>query len=234
MYADSRTPLPVIELDAERRRDFMIKVYQHIALAFAVFVAAEVALFSVGIAKLLGEFFFYGDSGAAWLLMLGGVMIVNWFAVQATQDLDNPGRQYGGLFLVALGQAVIFSPFLYFIFDQDGAGTVATAAAVTGMGVVVLSIVGLTTATDLSFLRPIVMWGFGLALVAIVAAVLFGANLGTWFSIAMIGLAGGAILYQTQTALRTYPEQAYVAAATGLFVSIMTMFWYVLRLFMRR
>jgi uncharacterized protein len=234
MYESAPTLTPVVHLDDQRRRDFMVRVYQHIALAMAVFVAAEVALFNGGIAEMLFEFFFLGDSGGTWLLMLGGFMLVNWFAAQATADLASPGRQYAGLFAIALAYSVLFAPFLYYAFNYQGAGTVVNAAVITGIGFVVLSIIGLTTATDLSYLRPIVMWGFGLAFLAIVGAILFGANLGTWFSVAMIGLAGAAILYQTQAALRHYPEQAYVAAAAGLFASIMTMFWYVLRLLSRR
>ena len=53
-------------------------------------------------------------------------------------------------------------------------------------------------------------------------AVIFGFNLGTWFSVGMIALSGAAILYTTQQALRRYPEGAYVAAAVQLFSSIMT------------
>jgi len=70
--------------------------------------------------------------------------------------------------------------------------------------------------------------------VLIMAALLFGLELGVWFSLAMIGLAGASILYQTQTILRNYPEEAYVGAAVQLFASVMLLFWYVLRLFSRR
>ena len=73
---------------------------------------------------------------------------------------------------------------------------------------------------------------FVLALVAIVAAVLFGFELGTWFSIAMIGMAGAAILYDTSNVIHHFPEDRYVAAALTLFSSIALMFWYVLRFFM--
>ena len=236
MHAHTPTPTPVIALADESRRAFMVKVYQHIALALAVFVGIEVALFNGGVAEALFDMFFMSDSGGTWLLLLGAFMVVNWFAGQATAALDNPGKQYAGLFAIAASYSVIFAPFLYYVFNyhDGGVGTVVQAAIITGIGFAILTVIGLTTATDLSFLRPIIMWGFGLALLAIVGAVIFGAHLGTWFSVAMIGLAGGAILYQTQQALRSFPEDAYVAAAAGLFASIMTMFWYVLRLLTRR
>jgi FtsH-binding integral membrane protein len=54
-----------------------------------------------------------------------------------------------------------------------------------------------------------------------------------WFSVAMIVLAGGSILYQTQTIMRHYPSEAYVGAAVQLFASVMLLFWYVLRLLMQ-
>ena len=72
------------------------------------------------------------------------------------------------------------------------------------------------------------------ALAAIVVAVLFQVQLGVWFSIGMVALAGGAILYDTSNVLHHYPEDRYVGAALQLFASVALMFWYVLRLFMRR
>ena len=83
-------------------------------------------------------------------------------------------------------------------------------------------------------MRGMLMWGGVLALVAIVGAVIFGFELGTWFSVAMVGFAGAAILYDTSNVLHHYPEDRYVAAALALFASVALMFWYILRLFMSR
>ena len=83
-------------------------------------------------------------------------------------------------------------------------------------------------------MRGILMWTGVLALVAIVGSVLFGFELGTWFSVAMIGFAGAAVLYDTSNILHHYPEDRYVGAALQLFASIVLMFWYVLRLLMSR
>lgn len=225
------TTIPVASLDESRRTAFIIRVYQHLGLALAAFVAIEVALFRLGLAERMYEFFV---GGASWLLLLGGVAIINWFAAQAAYDVVDPSRQYLGLFGVAAGQALIFAPFLHMVFSTDGAGPVVTAVWITALGFAGLSAVAYYTSKDLSFLRPLVMWGFVAALIAILGAVLFGLHLGTWFSLAMIGLAGAAILYQTQGIVRTYPETAYVGAAVSLFGSLMTMFWYVLRLVSRR
>jgi FtsH-binding integral membrane protein len=163
-------------------------------------------------------------------------MIVNWLASQSAHNLENPSMQYAGLFGMSFAEAVIFAPFLYIVFNTEGqgGGTVAQAAVVTIAGFVGLTVVGMITRRDLSFLRPIFMFGGVMALIAIVGAVLFGFTLGLWFSLAMVALSGGAILYQTQTIIRTYPAWAHVGAAVALFGSLMTMFWYILRIFSSR
>ena len=225
-------PVAAINAPETDRASFVAKVYQHVALALAAFVVFEVILFVTGIAEAMRDFFL--GSGFAWLALLGGFAILQNFAAKAALNLQDPGTQYMGLFGSAFGQALIFAPFLSLVFATDGAGPVGQAAVVTGIAFAMLSAIGLFTRKDLSFLRPLVMWGFGLALIAIVGAVIFGFQLGVWFSLAMIGVSGAAILYQTQNIVRRYPIGAHVAAAVGLFSSLMTMFWYVLRLFISR
>ncbi len=221
---------PVITQGEDARVAFMMKVYQHIGLALAAFMGMEFLLFSSGLAETFYDWF-AGGGGGRWLLFLGGFMVGSWIANQAVVDLSNPGRQYAGLFGMAALYSVLFAPFLYYVFNvQDSANDVWAAAVITGIGFAGLSAVAWFTRKDLSFIRPLIMWGGVAALVLIVGAVIFGFNLGTWFSVGMIALAGAAILYTTQEALRRYPEQAYVAAAVQLFSSIMTMFWYVLRI----
>jgi len=220
--------IPVADQAADARIRFLKKVYGHLAAAVAAFLAVETALFMGGAAEALTNLLARG--GPFWLLLLGGFMVVNWIGTQAAHNLADPRRQYLGLFGIVAAEAVIFAPFLYMVFTTDGAGTVAGAAAITGIGFAGLTAVGMFTGKDLSVLRPLVMWGSIVALLAIVGAVLFGANLGTWFSVAMVGLAGAAILYQTQNIMKRYPEWAYVGAAVQLFGSLMTMFWYVLRI----
>src|SRR5678810_865100 len=79
-------------------------------------------------------------------------------------------------------------------------------------------------------LGGVVMFGGIIALVAIAAGAIFGWQLGTFFSVAMVGLAGAAILYDTSNVLHHFPEDRYVAAALQLFASVALMFWYVLQL----
>ena len=134
-------------------------------------------------------------------------------------------------FVVA--EALIFAPMLYIAYMMEPT-IIESAAGVTIIGCVGLTAVAMITRKDFSFLRGLLVWGGILALVGIFGSMLFGAHLGTWFSVAMIGLAGAAVLYDTSNILHHYPKDKYVAASLELFSSIALMFWYVLRLFMSR
>lgn len=230
-----QTRTPAIHLPEEDRATFVVRVYQHVLAAVGAFVAIEALFFMTGVAEGIYDFTWGSGGGGRWLLILGAFMVGQWFVSNAVSDLENPGRQYAGLFGSAAIYAVLFAPFLYYVYNiQDSSATVASAAVVTAIGFAILSAVAFTTRKDLSFMRPLVMWGFGGAMLLIVGALLFGWNLGVWFSVAMVGLSGAAILYQTQTIIRHFPANAYVAGAVQLFGSLMTMFWYILRIFASR
>ncbi|MGH9278806.1 MAG: Bax inhibitor-1/YccA family protein [Acidimicrobiales bacterium] len=222
--------VPVAQRDEATRGDFMVKVYQHLVLAIVAFAAIEAVLLATGIAE--GIFNYLQGASMAWLLILGGFMIVSWLATNAAHDVMNTQRQYAGLFGLAAAYSLLFAPVLYWFFSggDGGTSTVVAAIAITVAAFAGLSVVGYTTRKDLSFMRPLIMWGGVVALLLIVVAVLFGTELGVWFSLGMIALAGASILYQTQTILRRYPEEAYVGASVQLFASVMLLFWYVLRL----
>ena len=124
------------------------------------------------------EDFFLRGGGGRWLLLLGGVMVANAFVSKAATDLLNPQRQYFGLFGSALIEAIIFAPFLSYVLSQDdGADTLLQAAVITGIGFAILTGIGLFTKADLSWMRPIMMWGFGLAILAIIGGVIAAALL---------------------------------------------------------
>ena len=221
---------PVATYDEIVRGEFIVRVYQHLLAAVAAFVAFEALFFTLGAARALYDLI--SGSGPTWLLILGGFMIVSWLATNAAHDILNPPRQYLGLFGLSLAYSALFAPFLYYFFEvePDGTTSVWAAALITAVGFAGLSAVAFVTRRDLSFLRPLVLWGLVSSLVLIVAAVLFGLELGIWFSVAMIALAGASILYQTQTIIRRYPTEAYVGASVQLFAAVMLLFWYVLRL----
>lgn len=228
------TTTPVIHADEDTRAQFLVKVYQHVVLGVVAFMAIEAFLFASGLAEVIADFVF-GAGGIGWLAILGGFMVVSTIAGRSAQKIGNTSAQYGALFMMAGAQALLFTPFLYIVFSQDQAGSVVSAAVVTIVGFAALTAVAMTTRRDLSRLRPFIMWGSIVALGLIVVSTFIGSfQLGLVFSVAMVGLAGASILYETQNVVRRYPEWAYVAAAVSLFSSLMLMFWYVLRIFAGR
>ncbi len=233
-YASPLSQAPVISADEETRGAFLFKVYQHVALAVVAFMAFETVLFVTGAAEALNTLL--SGSSLIWMLVLGVFYAANFMATKSAHNLENPSLQYAGLFGMAGAYSLIFAPFLYYVFNSEGNGgsTVVEAAMVTIAGFVGLTVVGMITRKDLSFMRPLLMFGGIMAIVLIVASLLFGFNLGVWFSVGMVALSGASILYQTQNIVRTYPAWAHVGAAVSLFGSLMTMFWYILRIFSRR
>ena len=135
---------------------------------------------------------------------------------------------------MVVAQAVIFVPLLVLAEYQAGGGVIGSAALLTLIGFTGLTLIVFQTRRDFSFLRGILGWGGILALVAIAGGVFFGWNLGTWFSVAMIGLAGAAILYDTSKIIHHWPDDRYVGAALEIFASVALMFWYILRLLSSR
>lgn len=220
---------PVSTLDQERRAAFVTQTYLHVFGAILAFTAIEVLLFTSGLAAPIAR----AMLGTSWLLVLGGFVLVSWIASRVAHRAESPLAQYAALGAYVLGEAIIFVPLL-FVAQYFAPGTIQSAALVTLVGFTGLTVVGVTTGKDFSFLGGVLAWGGVVALLLIVAGAVFGFKLGTFFSVAMVALAGASILYDTSNVLHRYPEGRHVAAALELFASVALLFWYVLRLFLSR
>lgn len=222
-------PMPVGARSADVRVAFLRRVYAHLGGAVLAFVLLEYLLFSTGLAEAIFVFVF----GTSWLLILGGFVLISWLSSSVAHRASTPAAQYGAYAALIVAEALLFAPML-FIAAERAPGVISQAAMLSVVGFTGLTLVALSSGRDFSTLGALLKWGGIVALVAIVAAVLFGFELGTWFSVAMIGYAGGAILFDTAKILRAYPEDRYVAASMQLFASLALLFWYVLRLLLRR
>jgi len=209
-------------LDARAR--FITRVYGHVLAAILALVALEVALFKTGVADTLNR----AMRGVPWILILGGFMVVGWLARRAVWKLDSPAAHYAALAGYVVAKALIVLPLLWRA-NEYAPGAIQSAAQMTLMAAAALTLVVWWTRVDFTFLRGILRWGGMMALVAIVAGLLFGWHLGTWFNLAMVALAGGSILYDTSAVIKHHRRNRYVAEALSLFASIAMMFFYVLR-----
>lgn len=213
------------------RAEFIRRTYIHLFGAILGFTAIEIAIFNGGAAEPISRAMFSLPGG--WLTVLGGFMLVSWFASRVAHTASSRGAQYAALSAFVAAEALIFVPLLY-IAGTHYPEAISSAALVTLFGFTGLTAIAFITRKDFSFLRGVLMWGGLCAMLAIVAAVIFGFTLGPLFSVGMVALAGGAILHDTSKVLHHYPRDRYVGASLELFASVALMFWYVLRLFMSR
>jgi FtsH-binding integral membrane protein len=219
---------PVSNASVEDRSDFIWKCYAHVVVAILAFAGIEVYFFSSGIAERIAAPMLNN-----WLFVLGGFILASWGATHVAHRIESRNAQYAAFAAFIFVEALIFAPMLY-IAAMTQPGVIDSAAGVTILGCVGLIATAMITRKDFSFLRGLLVWAGILAMVGIVGSIMFGFHLGTWFSVAMIGFAGAAILYDTSNIMHHYPQDRYVAASMALFASIALMFWYILRLFMSR
>jgi FtsH-binding integral membrane protein len=219
---------PVSSLSVEDRSDFIWKCYAHVVGAILAFAGIEAYFFQSGIAERIAM-----PMLENWWMVFGAFILAGWGATHVAHRIESRNAQYAAFAVFIFIEALIFAPMLY-IASQMQPGIIDSAAGVTILGTVGLVATVMITRKDFSFMRGMMIWGGMLALVAIVSSMIFGFQLGTWFSVAMIGFAGAAVLYDTSNIMHHYPQDKYVAASMQLFASIAMMFWYILRLFMSR
>ncbi|MGE0760099.1 MAG: Bax inhibitor-1 family protein [Pirellulaceae bacterium] len=211
------------------RTVFIRRTYSHLAGAIAAFALIEAAVFNLVPAETLARSIGFLVSGWNWLFVLGAFAVVSWIANSWAVSTTSLSKQYVGLALYVVAEALIFVPLL-FVSSRLGDHVIPAAGVMTG--VIFAGLTGMTFATraDFSWLgRWLCLATLG-ALGFIVCAMLFGFNLGTLFAAVMIVVASGYILYDTSNVIHHYRTDQYVAASLALFASVALLFWYVLRI----
>ena len=232
MQDNLTTMAPVSALATEDRASFIWKCYAHVVGAILALVAIETYLFSSGAAAPIANAMMQSP-----MIVLIGFVALSWGAGHVAHRLESTMAQYAAFGAFVVLWAVMFVPILAIALQMDarsGGNMIESAAITTVVGCVGLIATVMITRKDFSFLRGVLVWGFFIVIGLIAASWAFGWNLGTWFSVGMIGFAGVAILYDTSNIMHHYPQDKYVAASMALFASIAMMFFYILRLFMSR
>lgn len=139
-----------------------------------------------------------------------------------------------GLGLYVVAEAFLFVPMLWIAVNYSSPAALPSAAVTTLVVFGGLTGVVFLTRKDFSFLKGILGVAALGAMALIVCSLLFGFNLGTLFSVAMVVLASGYTLYYTSNVLHHYRTDQHVAASLALFSAVALMFWYILRIFMSR
>jgi putative membrane protein len=230
-YQNNNAPELVSYATNIEQATFYRKTYSHVAIALLAFIVVEAILINTVPESLI---FSMVSSPFVWLFILGGFWLGSMLANKWTQAQDK-STQYRGLGIYVLLEAIIFLPMIYIAIDlSDGLAIISQAGIITLSLFAGLTAVVFLTRLDFSFLRSVLVIGGFIALGLIVAGAIFGFDLGLWFSLAMVALAAGGILYETYNIKNVYSTDQYVAAALQLFSSVMLLFWYVLRILLSR
>jgi FtsH-binding integral membrane protein len=211
---------------------FYKKTYAHVAGGVLLFIIFEYLLLQ---SNAIVEFALSMTQGYKWLLLLGGFMLITNYAESTALRTTDKNLQYMAYAGYIFAEAFIFIPLIYIAIAYTESFEVLQQAGIVTLTLFAgLSAVVIMTKKDFSFLRSALTIGFFIAIGLIVAGILFGFNLGLWFSVGMCVLAGGSILYQTSNLVHKFTTEDYIPAALGLFASLMLLFWYVLQIFLSR
>jgi FtsH-binding integral membrane protein len=212
------------------RAEFIKKTYTHLAGAVGVFILLETFLIQSGIAEILTTAL--SGSRFSWLAILAAFSLLGWLSRELAAKADSVSLQYSGLGLYVTIEAILFAPLIFIANTLYDPTIVPTAGIITTLMFAGLTAVAFTTGKDFTFLGGALKIGGCVAIGMIICSAIFGFTLGLFFSVAMVGLAMAAILYDTSKIMHHYSKHQYVAASLELFASVALLFWYVIRILM--
>jgi len=230
-HFDAGTGQIVANAAESERANFIKRTYVHLAGAIAAFAIIETLLLRSGVADSFVHLL--SGSSWSWLIVLGAFMLVSTVANNWAHSGISREKQYMGLGLFVVAEAVIFMPLIYMALARDPSGTLLqNAAVVTAALVGGLTFTAFSTKINFSFMGRALMIGGFVAMGIIVAGMIFKFSLGLWFSGAMILFAGASVLYSTSNIIHEYHTEQHVAASLSLFSSVGLLFWYILQFMM--
>ncbi len=216
------------------RAAFIKRTYGHVFASVLAFVALEAVIFKSGAADAILKSVFTGGGKAAWIMLMVA-FVGGGYVAQMMAHSRSVVTQYLGLGGYILLETLIFLPILYradLMSQASGQPFIAQAGMVTLLVFGALTTFVFVSGKDFGFLGPMLTVLSFAALGLVIASVVIGFSLGLVFSVAMVVLAAGMIVFQTSEIMRTYGTDQHVGAALALFASLATMFFYILRIFM--
>ena len=217
-----------IDAVRDERAAFIRKTYAHLTGAIFAF-AGLLYIFcnTPAIRDPLLQLWGVGNG----LLVMGLFIGVSWLANSWAMNAASLSKQYLGLGLYIVAEAIVFVPLCFFVYAVLGNPQLLVQAG--GMTLIIfggLTVFVMITGADFSFLRGFLAVASLCAFGAILIGYFTGFHMGLWFSVAMIGLSAGYILYDTSNVMHHYRTDQHVAASLALFASVALMFWYMINM----
>lgn len=219
----------VANASESERATFIQRAYIHLAGAIIAFAFLEALLIKSGIAEsFIG---ILSGSKWSWMIVLGLFMGVSYIADNWARTAISPEKQYMGLGLFVIAEAVVFMPLIYMAL-AIAPDMLTYAALLTAVLVGGITFTAFTTKKNFSFLGKYLAFGGIIAMGIIIGGIIFGYTLGLFFMGAMIVFAAFSVLYSTSNIIHEYHTAQHVSAALGLFSSVALLFWYILQFLM--
>jgi FtsH-binding integral membrane protein len=219
-------------LTAVERAAFIRKTYFYLAGEIMAFIVIQAVFLSLGIFHNIINTI----SGWHWsllLLTLLSFIIVFLLILIIAKDLVNSSAskvtQHIGLGLYVTAQAIILAPLLYLVENKGGLGLILEAGIITVGLFLGLTAVAVLTRKDFSWLLPILLISIFLVTGVTVTGLIFGFSVRSFFSLTMVAIAGGYILYSTSEILHRFQTNQHLQASLTLFRNICSLFWFILR-----
>ncbi|MDP7205223.1 MAG: Bax inhibitor-1 family protein [Pirellulaceae bacterium] len=214
------------------RTSFIRRTYMHLTASVLLLVVIEFTIFSFVPAATLEKAVGVMFRGWNWLLVMGAFMMVSMIANKWAISARSYSKQYMGLGLYILAQALILVPLLFIAEKFGKPGTIGSAGVISGFVFTGLTMIVFFTRADLSWMRKALMLMSFVFLGMILCGILFEFHFGMLFSCLGIGLAGGYILYYTSHIMLRFHTDQHIVAALCLFAAVILLFWYILSLLM--
>ncbi len=224
------SPYSVASQSVDIRAQFIRKTYTHLAGAIAAVIALEYLFLQSDMMVNLAL-----KMTGVWWMVLIAYMGVSHIANKWAMSNTSVQKQYAGLGIYVVAQAILLLPMIYIATAYLGDHSIVMkAGGLTAAMLAGITLVAFTTKKDFSFLGGILKVGGFIAMGLIALSFIPGINLdlGMWFSAAMVLFASGSVLHSTSNIIHHYNTNQHVAASLSLFASVALLFWYVLRILM--
>ncbi len=226
-YSSLEAP-PAAFAAASERAAFLRKVYGILFLGILGFAATLWAAANVpivnGWAVSMGNAIFGTSYG--WLLYMG-IFIGGSMAVHAVAEK----KVLGGIAFAAWAflLAMLIAPLVLMINSTvDGPTIISQASGLTALVFGGLTVYVLYTGSDFSWMRgALTVLGFAL-LGAMLLGMLMGFSMGLWYSVGIVVLFAGFILYDTSQILHRLPTSMAMSGAIMLFTDVVLLFKHIL------
>jgi len=231
-YAELTAP-PAAFAAVSERATFLKKVYGILFLGILGFAATLWATANVPFANDLAVSLGRTIHGTRWGLALYiGLFMGGSFVVNALAEKRPINVIAYAAWVVLL--AFLIAPLVLWINATKGPQVITEASLVTALVFGALTLTVFVTSKDFSFLKGILTFaGITLFVVGIAGAVM-GFSIGAWYSVAIVVLMAGYLLYDTSTILHRLPTTMAMTGAILLFTNVVLLFKHILILLSRR